>query len=151
MDEGDQVGVLRRNTTEVETNETVAALTDQWVSLLCSFVSATEVQIFRNGALLATLTGLTSVGLDDDFTRFCWGTQRFTTPTNYFAGRVMHVGFLRRAATLGDAEALDTTGIIPDAPHFFTLDNNSTTVSYNLGIGEIPAAFLVTDWSLENP
>jgi hypothetical protein len=153
MDEGDTVGVSRANPTTIQTTQAVSALTDQWSSFVCVFNSSTSVTIFRNGVQVANLTGLTAVNLDADFDILQVAVLRRLSPTNYFAGKTMHVGLSREALTLADAEMFHETGIIPPekGARFYTLDENSTTVSYDL-IQEddpVPSAFSFTNWVLE--
>lgn len=153
MDEGDTVGISRANPTTIQTTQAVAALTNQWSSFVCVFNSATSATIFRNGVQVADLTGLAAVNLDSDFDMFHVATLRRLSPTNYFAGRLMHVGLSREALTLADAQLFHETGIIPPekGARFYPLDENSTTVSYDL-IQEddpSPSPFSFTNWTLE--
>lgn len=129
-----RTGVVRRNTTEhINGTTALANIGDVWASYLCVFTSETEAKIYRNGVLVLDLTGMSSVALGTGLNRFHIGALRAASPAEYLASRLMHCGFLRRAATLADAQAFHTTGIIPDAEVLLPLDDNSTAVAHNIG------------------
>ena len=132
-DEGDRVAVSRRNPTTITTETTITAKVNTWSAFVVSFTSSTSCQVFRDGELVADLSGLTSVNVDSSFNRFVFGATNTVSPEGYWTGQSMHCGFLRRAATLADAQAFHTTGIIPDAEVLLPLDDNSTTVAHNIG------------------
>jgi hypothetical protein len=135
-DDGDAVQVVRRNTTEVTSTQAIAALPNQWASYVAVFLSSTEVNIYRNGVLVANFTGLTAVNLDADFTTLFFGVRRLSAFDNYWDGYAQHCGYTRTAATLADAQAFHETGIMPNAERqLFPLDDNSTTVARDIITG----------------
>jgi hypothetical protein len=135
-------GVLRliRNSTEVSVlSEAGGFPNDEWVSLIFSFNSDTEAVVYRNGELLYTATFASST-LPGILTNFVVASRRHPSPTAYWTARFQHVGYLRRAATLEDAQTFDATGIIPNAEGLFPLTSNSTTIEYNIGTEGEPFA-----------
>jgi hypothetical protein len=135
IDDGGRVGLNRRNTTIVFTEVSVPLLSDQWISYVCVFDSATTAKIYRNGILVGDLSGLTSVDVGATFNRFQFATRSQAAPTVYLNGIVQHCGYTRTAATLADALAFHETGIMPNAERQFLLDDNSTTVARDIITG----------------
>lgn len=131
-DDGDTVSITRRYTVTGDHNATVAMVSG-WYSYLVVFQDATTALVYRNGILIHIFSGITAVPVGPLLTRFAVGTYRTSSPGIYWNGRAMNCGFLRRAATLQDAIDFHNTGIISDAEVLLPLDNNSTTVSYNIG------------------
>lgn len=133
IDDGDRVDIYRRNTSDIFDTATITPLINQWSSFVCIFDSDTKAKVYRNGILVADYSGLTSVLTDSSFNRFQFATRRASGPDAFLEGIVKHVGFLRRVATEQDAIDFHTTGIIYDAEVFLPLEDNSTTVAYNIG------------------
>jgi hypothetical protein len=133
IDDGNRIYLERRNSS-VGINEQSVPLVTGWFSVVVVFQNATTVSVYRNGALLHTFSGLTSVPAGVGFNRFAFGTFRTASPGAYWNGRVMNCGLLRRIATLEDALAFHNTGKILDAEVFLPLDSNSTTVAPNAGL-----------------
>lgn len=123
--------IERRNTILHANTVNISNINGVWTSFVVVFPSATTAQVYMNGVLLQSFSGLT--GVSPIFNRFSVASLRTNTPTQFFDGRSMHCGFLRRAATLQDAQAFHATGIIPDAEVLLPLDGNSTTVAHNIG------------------
>jgi hypothetical protein len=134
FDEGDRVSVIRSNTTALTNTINIAAYSG-WFSFVAVFDSPTTVKIYRNGLLVADLSGLTAASPDSFFTEFVIGSRRALSPLDHWSGYAQHCGYTRTAATLADALAFHETGIMPNAERLFLLDDNSTTVARDIITG----------------
>ena len=136
------VRIQRRNTTQIVTNHSVLSNTNNWNSYAVVFEDSTSYKIYQNGILQDYVTGQTSVGLTTLFNRFNFAVLRSVTPTGYLNGLCMHCGFLRRAITDTEAQDFHNHGFISDAEILLPLDDNSSSVAYNIGLS-------ANNWALE--
>ena len=128
--------VIDRSNSEGLTQSTVAvpALVPDWATYVVSFLSPTSADVYRGGELVAELRDLAAVPASVAWTRVHIGCNRAYQPASFLTGVVQHLGMIRRGCALVDAQGFDKTGIIGDAEVFFTFDENSTTVVYDIGV-----------------
>lgn len=128
--------VIDRSTSEglIQSTVDIPALVPSWATYVISFISPTAVNIYRGSELVSELQGLAAVPASPTWTRLHVGCNRAYEPSTYFTGVVQHLGMIRGGCDLADAESFSKTGTIGDAEVFFTFDENSTTVVYDIGV-----------------